>query len=83
MGCKGLLAMGFGTLMNNLWSGQSESFAPHMFKMIIGKCNDRFDSYEQQDSQEYLSYMIDSLHEELNLRLKKPYIVNPESKGRQ
>lgn len=26
--------------------------------------------------------MIDSLHEELNLRLKKPYIPNPESKGR-
>jgi hypothetical protein len=26
--------------------------------------------------------MIDTLHEELNLRQKKPYIPNPESKGR-
>ena len=27
--------------------------------------------------------MIDSLHEELNLRETKPYIANPESKGRK
>ena len=26
--------------------------------------------------------MIDGLHEELNLRMKKPYIPNPESKQR-
>ena len=26
--------------------------------------------------------MIDGLHEELNLRMKKPYIQNPESKNR-
>lgn len=83
MGHKGLLAMGFGTLMNQLWSGQSEALKPMLFKTILGRCNEQFSSFEQQDSQEYLSYMIDSLHEELNLRLKKPYIANPESKGRQ
>jgi hypothetical protein len=26
---------------------------------------------------------MDGLHEELNLRLEKPYIPNPESKGRK
>lgn len=26
--------------------------------------------------------MLDALHEETNLRIKKPYIVNPESDGR-
>ena len=66
-----------------MWSGQTEQLAPKMFKTILGKCNSQFASYDQQDSQEYLSFMIDSLHEELNLRLKKPYISNPDSKGRR
>lgn len=83
MGYKGLLAAGFGNLMNTLWSGQSESLKPTGFKKILGKCSEQYSQFEQQDSQEYLSFMLDSLHEELNLRLKKPYIANPESKGRQ
>lgn len=53
-----------------------------MFKIILGKCNAQFISNDQQDSQEYLSFLIDALHEELNLRNEKPFINNPNSKDR-
>ena len=55
---------------------------PRNFKAVIGRCSEQFVGFEQQDSQEYISFLIDGLHEELNLRMKKPYIQNPESKNR-
>ena len=38
-----------------------------------------FSGYGQQDSQEFMSFLIDGLHEDLNRIQKKPYIENPES----
>lgn len=38
-----------------------------------------FSGYGQQDSQEFLSFLVDGLHEDLNRILKKPYVENPES----
>jgi ubiquitin carboxyl-terminal hydrolase 4/11 len=38
-----------------------------------------FSGYGQQDSQEFMSFLVDGLHEDLNRILKKPYIENPES----
>ena len=36
--------------------------------MVVGRCNEQYSGNDQQDSQEYLSFLIDGLHEELNLR---------------
>ena len=38
-----------------------------------------FAGYGQQDSQEFMSFLVDGLHEDLNRIKKKPYIENPES----
>ncbi len=38
--------------------------------------------YAQQDSQEFLSFLLDGLHEDLNQIGKKPIVEQPESKGR-
>lgn len=38
-----------------------------------------FSGYGQQDSQEFMSFLVDALHEDLNRIHKKPYIENPES----
>jgi ubiquitin carboxyl-terminal hydrolase 4/11/15 len=38
-----------------------------------------FSGYGQQDSQEFLSFLVDALHEDLNRVKKKPYTENPES----
>ena len=47
--------------------------------MTLGRCQPIFSGYGQQDSQEFLSFLVDGLHEDLNRILKKPYIENPES----
>ena len=47
--------------------------------MTLGRCQPIFSGYGQQDSQEFLSFLVDGLHEDLNRVLKKPYIENPES----
>lgn len=38
-----------------------------------------FSGYGQQDSQEFLSFLVDALHEDLNRVHKKPYRENPDS----
>lgn len=37
-----------------------------------------FSGYAQQDSQEFVSSLLDGLHEDLNRIYKKPYIENPD-----
>ena len=64
-----------------MWHSPSP-VVPRDFKQVLSKCCEQFVGFEQQDSQEYISFLIDALHEELNLRMKKPYIQNPESKNR-
>lgn len=56
-----------------------QSFSPRQFKSQLGRCQPLFSSYGQQDSQEFLSFLVDALHEDLNRIHKKPYIENPDS----
>ena len=81
LGYQGDLANAFGMLMERMWH-QPGSTIPRHFKHVVGRCSEQFLGTDQQDSQEYLSFLLDGLHEELNLRQKKPYIENPESKDR-
>lgn len=55
------------------------SFAPRNFKVTLGRSQPLFSGYGQQDSQEFLSFLVDGLHEDLNRVLKKPYRENPDS----
>ena len=66
LGHKGEVAEEFGVLMKALWSGQYKCISPRDFKITIGKINDQFSGYEQQDSQELLLFLMDGLHEDLN-----------------
>ena len=55
------------------------SFAPRNFKNIIGKYGPSFSGWQQQDSQEFLLFLLDGLQEDLNRVKKKPYIEKPDS----
>lgn len=66
LGHKGDVAEEFGVIMKALWSGQYKCITPRDFKITIGKINDQFSGYEQQDSQELLLFLMDGLHEDLN-----------------
>ncbi|KAG7278855.1 hypothetical protein CRUP_010418 [Coryphaenoides rupestris] len=66
LGHKGEVAEEFGVIMKALWSGLYKCISARDFKITIGKINDQFSGYEQQDSQELLLFLMDGLHEDLN-----------------
>ena len=55
------------------------SFAPRNFKNVIGKYGPSFSGWQQQDSQEFLLFLLDGLQEDLNRVKKKPYVEKPDS----
>ena len=40
----------------------------------MGKLSPLFAGYQQQDSQELMNFVLDGLHEDLNLVEEKPYV---------
>lgn len=55
------------------------SISPRQFKQTIGKYGPSFSGYGQQDSQEFLLFLLDGLQEDLNRIHQKPYIEKPDS----
>ncbi len=77
---NGQVAKAYAALLNEMYSpNASYSFAPRNFKNIIGKYGPSFSGYQQQDSQEFLLFLLDGLQEDLSRIHKKPYIEKPDS----
>ncbi|ODV81036.1 peptidase C19, ubiquitin C-terminal hydrolase 2 [Suhomyces tanzawaensis NRRL Y-17324] len=96
LGNKGDVANSFGSLLKLIFespsksapvrdrnSSASSSIAPREFKSTIGRYSSMFSGYLQQDSQEFLSWLLDALHEDLNRIHKKPYCEKPELKDEE
>lgn len=79
LGYNGQIAKAYAGLVSSIYSEGLSSFTPKNFKQTLGKYGPNFSGYGQQDSQEFMSFLIDGLHEDLNRIQKKPYIENPES----
>ncbi len=80
LGYNGAIAKAYAGLLASIYDDSAvSSFAPKNFKVTLGKCQPLFSGYGQQDSQEFLSFLVDGLHEDLNRVIKKPYTENPES----
>eukprot|EP00731_Ephydatia_muelleri_P017744 Em0010g842a len=73
-GMGGEIAEQFGFLVKSLWSGQYKHIAPREFKSTIGRFAQQFSGTSQQDSQEFLAFLMDGLHEDLNRVEKREYI---------
>ncbi|KAJ0232840.1 putative ubiquitin carboxyl-terminal hydrolase 11 [Hirschfeldia incana] len=82
LGMKGELAFEFGELLRKLWSSGQSTVAPRSFKTKLGRFAPQFSGYNQHDSQEMLSFLLDGLHEDLNKVKQKPYIESKDSDGR-
>ena len=68
--------------MKDMWSGTYTCVSPTEFKLQIGKKAPQFQGYQQQDSQELMSFLMDGLNEDLNRVKKKPFVEGVESDGR-
>ena len=82
LGFKGELAKAFSFLIRKLWSGEYEYFAPKKLRSVIASRSSHFGNYQQHDSHEFMSYLLDGLHEDLNRIRKKPQTPTVESDGR-
>ena len=56
--------------MNKNWSGKYSSIVPREFKATLGKFAPQFAGYQQQDSQEFMSFLMDGIHEVHLLRVR-------------
>ena len=72
---QGRVTEGFANVVRNLWLAEESAVAPTQFKNILGGLHPNFAGNEQQDSQEFLSYLLDQLHEDLNVA-QRPFPPN-------
>lgn len=77
---NGMVANAYALLLKEMFSPNvTSSFAPRNFKNVVGKYGPSFSGYQQQDSQEFLLFLLDGLQEDLSRIHKKPYIEKPDS----
>ncbi|WFD43654.1 ubiquitinyl hydrolase 1 [Malassezia psittaci] len=75
LGTRGALAEAFAQLLRALWSQQYSTLAPKAFREQIARFAPMFGSSDQQDSQEFLTFLLDGLHEDLNLVQQRPPVI--------
>jgi len=74
LGHKGQLAKEYANLIHNLWKTEYKTTDPATLKSRIERNVTQFKGHEQHDSQEFILYMLDGLHEDLNRITDKPYM---------
>ncbi|XP_048750145.2 ubiquitin carboxyl-terminal hydrolase 8-like isoform X2 [Ostrea edulis] len=79
LGYYGEVADDFSVIIKALWSGQYKCITPRDFKFIVGKHNPEFAGTTQQDSHDFLTFLMDGLHEGLNKVKKRPEIPEQEN----
>eukprot|EP00106_Octopus_bimaculoides_P013296 XP_014780738.1 PREDICTED: ubiquitin carboxyl-terminal hydrolase 15-like [Octopus bimaculoides] len=70
-GSSGEVTEQLGILLRSIWSGKYNPDISNDFKTVIGKYNSQFKGFNQHDAQEFLLWLLDQVHEDLNLPIKK------------
>jgi hypothetical protein len=63
LGKNGRLALAFGSLLHDMWSGENMSVTPKRIKDILAEKASLFHGYAQNDAQEFMAFLLDGLHE--------------------
>uniref|UniRef100_A0A8C0BWC1 Ubiquitin carboxyl-terminal hydrolase 19 n=1 Tax=Buteo japonicus TaxID=224669 RepID=A0A8C0BWC1_9AVES len=82
LGTGGRLAIGFAMLLRALWKGTHHAFQPSKLKAVVASKASQFTGYAQHDAQEFMAFLLDGLHEDLNRIQNKPYTETVDSDGR-
>mmetsp|Transcript_53232 Transcript_53232/g.150030 ORF Transcript_53232/g.150030 Transcript_53232/m.150030 type:complete len:498 (-) Transcript_53232:109-1602(-) len=84
LGSGGQLAKEFAELQRQLWQKEVHVWNPKpLHKKLCAFCPHLFEDFAQQDVQEFLSYMMDGLHEDLNLAKGPPQQEPPDEEVQQ
>ena len=79
IGSKGKIVESYAELIKHLWYGEKKIIEPYRLKNECGMVRNMFAGYNQQDAQEFISFLLDELHEDLNKVLNKPYIEKDDN----
>ncbi|XP_021369887.1 ubiquitin carboxyl-terminal hydrolase 19-like isoform X2 [Mizuhopecten yessoensis] len=82
LGSGGKLAVQFAHLLKVLWSGKHYSYAPSKLKNLVAMKASQFTGFAQHDAQEFMAFLLDGLHEDLNRVKEKPYTETVDSDGK-
>jgi len=80
LGSGGKLALAFEAVIKELWLKPNiRTTSPTALKRAIALFAPRFAGCLQHDAHEFLSYLLDALHEDLNRIRKAPYVEMPDA----
>uniref|UniRef100_UPI00358F1FD1 ubiquitin carboxyl-terminal hydrolase 19 isoform X2 n=1 Tax=Myxine glutinosa TaxID=7769 RepID=UPI00358F1FD1 len=82
LGTGGRLAKCFACLLHALWKGDRQAVAPSHLKSIVASKASQFTGCSQHDAQEFMAFLLDGLHEDLNRVRDKLYTPVPNSDSR-
>lgn len=75
---KGSLIKAFATVIKSLWKSNGRVVDPSSLKGAVQRFAPRFSGYNQEDSQEFLRYLLEGLHEDVNRVITKPQPIHTE-----
>ena len=61
------------------YSWDKDVYSPAPLQRAIGKINDMFKGSMQNDTNEFIACLLNTIHEDLNRVIKKPKIIMPNS----
>ncbi|VDL76975.1 unnamed protein product [Nippostrongylus brasiliensis] len=78
----GRLADAFAEFMRLMWNCQNRAIEPAKIKELVAEKASQFANFAQHDAHEFLSFLLDGLHEDLNRVKAKPLTTTVEGDGR-
>ncbi|KAJ2726918.1 ubiquitin-specific protease doa4 [Coemansia sp. Benny D115] len=66
------IAAEFAGLVDSMWRGQYSFLSPSAFRSAVGRKSIQFKGSDQEDAQEFASFLLDALHEALNRMHPRP-----------
>ena len=79
IGTQGKLCEAYYDIIKKLWFGKEKYYIPKEFIKKIKEINDIYSDNIQQDTQEFLNFLINGFHDDLNKVNNIPYINNNEN----
>ncbi|KAL0278639.1 UNVERIFIED_CONTAM: hypothetical protein PYX00_000405 [Menopon gallinae] len=76
---KGEITEQLALLLKSVWHCQYDPDISNQFKLIVDKYGSQYCGNNQHDAQEFLIWLLDKVHEDLNTATKKNYKVNKSS----